>query len=832
MSTSTARLTELHCQQLAASAIADNLIAARGYRSIAPGAAQEVLDLAGGGFSRDLLRRILHNGALAFPIYRLGDPKPYTWVLRPELPRHTDDGKVIKYEWPRSVPNVFDVLPAYRDVLGDPSVPLWLTEGAKKADALASAFGEQIVPINLNGVYGWRTRNDKGGKTALSDFELIAWEGRQVVIAPDGDVKENPNVLHAVQRLGRLLMARYGVAELLVCYLPQPRGAPKLGVDDYLAAGHTPQDLQSHLVPLGAAASGARIPYMTHPATGTKLFLPAGYDVRDKTVVQLDDQGHARRIYSGALLATETGVDLVSREHTATIAWNGRGAFHGELTVPFTALSDSRSFSALVGGAGAALGPQNLKSVMQFLVEFIQENRDALPHRAHADRLGLVDGGLVTPAGAVGFAEDVRYIGRPRVTVGSDADAYPEAIRAMLGWQDSWVPWLVLGLSLAAPAIARLRLRRNPVLYLSGSSGSGKTTLAQFATGCWGDPTRHPLRIESGRTTPAGIFQTLEGLGGLPALVDEAHTVPEPKRLETACYGFANGQRYTTGGVDGKARGGDVLHGALLLAGEALPEFRHAGSHLRVLWVDAGAHLPLGAEARTPLGGTRAQVLERAWDVGGGLFGKAIAERMWSDWPSYVTMVRALEKDPAFEPLGPWREPLAAVAAAIQLTFIHLGITTAQLPGGASWVGQLLCAWSTILTAGHSDHAPASEAWESLVTFLAQGRRHDDGEWVETKTGDRYHRPSTWQWIEADRGGGVIACRKPGESVWRVLTRTPQFVERMGASAVQLHGQTWMKDGLILPGKEGKSTDFQRVYPQGGVRVLLVPDEKLTTWGE
>lgn len=76
----------------------------------------------------------------------------------------------------------------------------------------------------LNGVYGWRTRNDRGGKAALADFELVAWEGRRVVIAPDGDVKENPNVLHAVQRLGRLRTARYGVAELLVCYLPQPRG--------------------------------------------------------------------------------------------------------------------------------------------------------------------------------------------------------------------------------------------------------------------------------------------------------------------------------------------------------------------------------------------------------------------------------------------------------------------------------------------------------------------------------------------------------------------------------------------------------------------------------
>jgi hypothetical protein len=728
-------------------------------------------------------------------------------------------------------PNVFDVLPTYRDALADPSVPLWLTEGAKKADALASAFGEQAVPINLNGVYGWRTRNDKGGKAALADFELIAWEGRRVVIAPDGDVKENPNVLHAVQRPGRLLTARYGVGELLVCYLPQARGAPKLGVDDYLAAGHTPTDLESHLVPLGAAAGGARVPYVTHPATGSKLFLPTGYDVRDKTILQLDEQGHARRIYSGALLVTETGVDLVSREHTATIAWNGRGDFHGELIVPYTALSDSRTFSALVGGAGAALGPQNLKPAMQFLVEFIQENRETLPHRAHADRLGLVDGGLVTPAGAVGFAEDVRYIGRPKVSVGSDADAYPRAICTMLGWHDTWVPWLVLGLSLAAPAIARLRLRRNPVLYLSGASGSGKTTLAQFATGCWGDPTRHPLRIESGRTTPAGIFQTLEALGGLPALVDEAHTVPEPKRLEMACYGFANGQRYTTGGVDGKARGGDALTGTLLLAGEAMPEFKHAGSRLRVLWVDAGVSLPLGAEARTPAGGLRSEVLERAWEAGAGLFGARIAGQLWADWPGYVAKVRALEGAAALQPLGPWREPLASVAATLQVTFAQLGITTADLPGGAAWVGRLLEGWAAMLTAGHTDNDPAAEAWEALVTMLAQGRRHDDGEWVEeSRGGQRYHSPATWEWIEADRGGGVIACRKPGETTWRVLAGTPQFKERVGPAAVQLYGQTWAKRGLIVPAGDGKATDYMRVYPQGGVRVLKVPEDKLDGW--
>jgi energy-coupling factor transporter ATP-binding protein EcfA2 len=825
MSTSTLSLTEAHAQQLASSAIAEQIIVARGYRSIAPGAAQEVRELTGGSFSRDLLRRILHQGALAFPIYRLGDAKPHAWVLRPDLPRSADDGKPIKYEYPRAVGNVFDVLPSYQAALSDPTIPLWLTEGAKKADALASAYGAAIVPVNLNGVYGWRGRGDKGGKAALPDFDLITWEGRQVVIAPDGDVKENRNVAHAVARLGRLLTARYGVAELLVCYLPQQRGAPKIGVDDYLATGHTASDLEQHLVELGAAASGARIPMGTHPETGEKLLLPAGYDVRDQTIYRVDEQGRAQRIYSGAIFVTETGEDLQTREHTDTIRWNGRGTHHGEITIPHDALSDSKAFSGRVGKAGAALGPKSIKDVMQFLVEFVQENREALPHRAHADKLGLAGSGLVLPAGAVGFAEPVRYIGSPTVRVGQDAGAYGKAIGAMLDWNDAAVAWLALGLSLAAPAIARLKLRRNPVLYLSGASGSGKTTLAQFATGCWGDPTRHPLRVEAGRTTPAGIFQTLESLGGLPALVDEAHTVVDPKRLELASYSFANGQRYTVGGVDGKARGGEALSGTLFLAGEALPDFKHAGSRLRVLWVDAGVHLPLGAEARTPEGAARAQQLERAWDAGAGLFGLVVAERMWGDWADFTGTVQKLETHAALAPLGPWREPLAAAAAALRVAFLGLDLLGA-LPGGSTWVHQLLERWAQILTSGQHEVDPASDAWERLVTMLAQGHRRNDG---DTSDVTRLPIPgsASWEFIEADHGGGVIACRKPGEDVWRVLTSTPQFRDRVGDTAVQLYGQTWLKRGLVLPGSDGKATEVARIYPAGRVRVLKVPQAAL-----
>ncbi len=541
-------LSAAHAQQLAASAIAEAIIAERGYCSIAPGALAAVKALAPGAYSDTLLRSVLHEGALTFPIYRLGDPSPYTWVLRPDLPRTSSTGARVKYEWPRLLPNVFDVLPRYRATLSDVSIPLVLTEGAKKADALASAYDHALIPINMNGVWGWRGTTVGGGKTALADFELIAWERRTVWIVPDGDVRTNPQVQLAVQRLARLLGARYGVAEVLAVQLPQAASGPKVGVDDFFAAGHTPADLETHLTSLSTLLRAARVPLGLHPETGAKLFLPAGYDVKAQTIVQVDRRGEPRPIYSGAIFITEVGVDLHTREQTATVAWNGRGNIHTEVTIPYAALSDSKAFSQLVGAAGAAVHPRNIKDVQAFLVEFVQENIETLPHKAHVNRLGLVASGLVLPAGAVGFREAVRYTGYPPIAVGCDGDAYPHAIRTALAWPDAWAFWLALGLSLGAPAIARLRPRRNPVLYLSGASGSGKTTVLQFASGCWGCSTRHPCRMEAGRTTPAGIVQTLEHLNGLPLLLDEAHTIADPKRLEMTCYSFANGQRYTVGG--------------------------------------------------------------------------------------------------------------------------------------------------------------------------------------------------------------------------------------------------------------------------------------------
>jgi hypothetical protein len=185
-----------------------------------------------------------------------------------------------------------------------------------------------------------------------------------------------------------------------------------------------------------------------------------------------------------------------------------------------------------------------------------------------------------------------------------------------------------------------------------------------------------------------------------------------------------------------------------------------------------------------------------------------------------------LQGDPALAPLGPWAEPLAAAAAALNVAFRATGISAA--PAGFD---QLLNQWATMLLSGQHDTDPALDAWEALITMLAQGRRHSDAD-IAPMTRELIPGSAEWEYIEADRGGGVIACRKVGDAYWRVLTSTPQFKERVGVAAVQLHGQAWLKRGFVQPNKDGKSTDFMKVYPAGAVRVLKVPEAMLSVPGE
>ena len=200
---------------------------ARAYRTVTDAA-----ELQKKGFSPKQ-----HNvPALLIPIYSPAGHVPLH-QSRPDTPRLNDKGKAVKYETPSGSSMALDVHPFVKDKLGDPNTPLFVTEGIKKGDALVS---HGLCAVALIGVWNWRGTNGLGGKTALPEWEDIALNGREVFIVFDSDVMTKKPVHTALARLKGFLEHRG--AKIKLIYLPGD-DANKQGVDDYLVAGHSVDDL-------------------------------------------------------------------------------------------------------------------------------------------------------------------------------------------------------------------------------------------------------------------------------------------------------------------------------------------------------------------------------------------------------------------------------------------------------------------------------------------------------------------------------------------------------------------------------------------------------------
>ena len=188
-------LSEHHRHALAVgSGIASAVIERRGYRTVEK--KQDLKDLGFGQSQQNV-------PALLIPIFGV-DGQIVGYQARPDQPR-IKDGKALKYETIAGMQMRLDVHPDARHLLADPAVPLFITEGVKKGDALVS---RGACAIALLGVWNWRGTNDLGGKTALADWEHVALNGRRVYVVFDSDVMTNPAVHAALSRLGAFLKNR------------------------------------------------------------------------------------------------------------------------------------------------------------------------------------------------------------------------------------------------------------------------------------------------------------------------------------------------------------------------------------------------------------------------------------------------------------------------------------------------------------------------------------------------------------------------------------------------------------------------------------------------
>ena len=139
-----------------------------------------------------------------------------------------------KYKQPANTPaDVYlpPLLPngkTWDDVLKDPSVPLLITEGEKKA-ACATKHG--VHTLGLGGVWSFKSKRQQ--KMLIEPLENVAWRGRPVIVVFDSDAAENEQIIAAEVELSQTLTKKGG-AEVSVLRIPHDPGGAKLGVDDYI----------------------------------------------------------------------------------------------------------------------------------------------------------------------------------------------------------------------------------------------------------------------------------------------------------------------------------------------------------------------------------------------------------------------------------------------------------------------------------------------------------------------------------------------------------------------------------------------------------------------
>lgn len=222
-----------HRKELEASAIAPEIAAARGYRTVGRPTANDDAprqELKRLGIPKWAIDEDRLFPGLLIPLYRAtGERVSAQW--KPRAAVRNSAGKLMKYASVKGRASVLDVHPINRDRIVDPTVSLWVTEGVKKADSLAS-WG--LCVVALSGVFNWRSNMG-----TLGDWEDIPLRGREVVICFDADARSNPLVLKAMVRFGRWLKSK-GAGRIFYLIVPSAVGTTEVkGTDDFLAAGGT-----------------------------------------------------------------------------------------------------------------------------------------------------------------------------------------------------------------------------------------------------------------------------------------------------------------------------------------------------------------------------------------------------------------------------------------------------------------------------------------------------------------------------------------------------------------------------------------------------------------
>lgn len=569
-------------------------------------------------------------------------------------------------------------------------------------------------------------------------------------------------------------------------------------------------------------------------------WLPDGYVLNSsghlsRLIYSKKDGEQLLVLYPGIIRVVGAEVNLDTQQSTVTsVRDNSLGSLHyriefplhgGKLQsvlIPASEVAIGNSCVKALASRGASVYDSIAKEMAEYLVKSFERVRNELHYKKFTQRLGHVEGCLVTPARIIGDHVESRGT---KYTVGNDHGAYKESIIEVIKWGEAaWFTFFCLGMSLASPLFGRIKEyqpQRNPVVTIIGQSGSGKTTVAKFAEGVWGTPGLAPFHVDAGnKITATGLNQLAQVLGGLPYCLDEIHHA-KPDLLQMAFYSHANGQDRVIGSLNG-FKGGNPTSGVLFCAGEGLPSLPNAGAFNRAIIVDVAEHPPLGVvgldnQGRVnKIGKERARILERAWGRGCGLLGPAVYEYILANWNEFLNSLAVIHKQENLNNIDPWGEVMVIVMAVLQFMCAHLDLPV------PTYLFRLPEFIETIISNHRSgEHNPDIDAFENLCSMLASATEAEERQPDGSVIGKGYYA--------LNGGRGEIVWwpveRRDGVKCMAVPTHTEAF-KRVVAGGVSRHGEAWLSKKLIVP--QGKNLDkysqpLQSNPSKISVRCLLIP---------
>jgi putative DNA primase/helicase len=473
--------------------------------------------------------------------------------VKPDSPRKSAEGKVIKYESPRGagnqqlfvprvsvrvaseianklgmVRNLNPILAPSAEDVGfwdwflSTGLPLIITEGAKKAAALVSAGYPAIA---LNGIWGWGSnekdmfgeieRGDRGESLKILNPDLEPFlDDREIVLAFDRD--DSPVTIRKVEAAKTRFREEM---EGVVAGVTQIKWSGYKGVDDFIVA------------------------------KGVKA-LDKAYAKRLELLLPVTKNSYfTSSVEDGLEKVTNTSSEYIGNHLAAIATINNPEHDGGALLLEFTTFKGEvrrwtmlRAF--LAGDANAIV-----EGLLSRDYSFKREHKGLLLDYLYGLGKHIPESYTVTDSSG--------WVGKsfvlPHKTYGDESlkfrnvDPSPEAITelkgTLQGWKDTVAARcggnsrLILGLgtSFAAPLLPIINIESGG-FHLVGVTSQGKTTILSVAASVSGIKD-----IPLWRTTTNGLESTATAFNHLCLPLDEIHQA-DPKDVGNIAYMLANGQ--------------------------------------------------------------------------------------------------------------------------------------------------------------------------------------------------------------------------------------------------------------------------------------------------